>query len=663
MAFLVGLAFALPCLASGEDAAQKIFTQAPQVAPAAGAPPATAAAPQAKPDRNAGPTPSWIWGADTEKQYFARKTFTAPAGIKAAHLEASCDNSVRVFVNGQPAGSSDEWNEPLATDVSKFLKPGENVLTAEITNHGGPAAFVLELVLTLADGKTEKIVTDGSWQMTEHREGGAGSPAKIVAKYGAAPWGPVFDNVSGGSKVARNLFNLPPGFQVELLFTVPKSELGSWVCITTDNKGRLIVSDQDNKGLCRVTPSPVGSQEPTQVERLDVKMSGAQGMLWAFDSLYVTANGGPGSGLYRLRDTNGDDQFDEVVKLKEFRGGGEHGPHSLRLSPDGKRIVAMAGNHTRPPFDRELNSPVQTMGGVRPEQLHATLPPDSASRLMPNWDEDLLLPRQWDGNGHAAGILAPGGWIAKTDPDGKTWDIIASGFRNEFDMAFNADGELFVYDADMEWDYGMPWYRPTRVVHARERSRVRLAERHRKVARLLCGQSAGAIVDIGPGSPVGVEFGYGAKFPAKYQKALFICDWTFGTMYAIHLTPSGASYRAEKEEFVSRTPLPLTDVTVGRDGAMYFTIGGRGGQSELYRVTYVGSEPTTTVDMHDPRDGKLRKLRHEIEAYHRPGADAAKATAFLAPLLGHADRTIRYAARVGARAIAGRRMARSRARG
>ncbi len=25
---------------------------------------------------------------------------------------------------------------------------------------------------------------------------------------------------------------------------------------------------------------------------------------------------------------------------------------------------------------------------------------------------------------------------------------------------------MFVYDADMEWDFGMPWYRPTRVNHA-----------------------------------------------------------------------------------------------------------------------------------------------------------------------------------------------------
>jgi hypothetical protein len=61
-------------------------------------------------------------------------------------------------------------------------------------------------------------------------------------------------------------------------------------------------------------------------------------MLHAFGSLYLSVNGGPGSGLYRARDTNGDDQYDELTKLKSLAGGGEHGPHALRLSPDGKSI-------------------------------------------------------------------------------------------------------------------------------------------------------------------------------------------------------------------------------------------------------------------------------------------------------------------------------------
>ena len=34
-----------------------------------------------------------------------------------------------------------------------------------------------------------------------------------------------------------------------------------------------------------------------------------------------------------------------------------------------------------------------------------------------------------------------------------------------YDPAFNGDGEMFPYDADIAWDVGLPWYRPTRVLH------------------------------------------------------------------------------------------------------------------------------------------------------------------------------------------------------
>ena len=212
--------------------------------------------------------------------------------------------------------------------------------------------------------------------------------------------------------------------------------------------------------------------------------------------------------------------------------------------------------------------------------------------------------------------MAPGGWVAKTDPDGKTWEIESIGYRNSYDMAFNADGELFVYDADMEWDYGMPWYRPTRVNHATSGSEFGWRSGTGKWPAYYV-DSLPAMVNVGPGSPVGVTFGYGAKFPAKYQKALFICDWTFGTMYAIHTEPNGSTYKATKEEFVSRTPLPLTDNAVGPDGALYFTIGGRGTQSELYRVTYVGNESTAAVNAKDAKFAEQRAIRHQLEQFHR----------------------------------------------
>src|SRR5438034_11187902 len=46
------------------------------------------------------------------------------------------------------------------------------------------------------------------------------------------------------------------GFRVELLYTVPREEQGSWVSLAVDPKGRLIASGQYGK-LYRVTPPPI----------------------------------------------------------------------------------------------------------------------------------------------------------------------------------------------------------------------------------------------------------------------------------------------------------------------------------------------------------------------------------------------------------------------
>ena len=654
--------FSTALVVAQESTDGKTFTQKPEIASAAGRPiPATSATPTAtaKSVFAEGTDPIWIWGPDSAQKYTLKTTFVG--GTKSARLRATCDNSMTLFLNGEKIASSDNWEAPVELDIQKHVKPGENVLTAEVANNGGQAGFLLKVVLIGADGKARYVVSDRTWDITETTGEKKSVGFKVVGPtVDSAPWGKVFFGETAAAP-ARDTFNLLPGFQVEKLFTVPKEKLGSWVNITSDPKGRLIVSDQGNLGLCRITPAPIRTEperasvrlkDETKVELLDIKidgkqMSGAQGLLWAFDSLYVVCNGGPGSGLYRCRDTDGDDQFDKVEKLRDIPGGGEHGPHAIRLSPDGKSLYVAAGNHTKMPFEIKTNAPPQTMGGPRTEQLRATLPEGVTSRLMPNWDEDLLLPRQWDGGGHAVGILAPGGWICKIDPEGKTWDVFTSGYRNQFDFAFNADGEMFVYDADMEWDFGSPWYRPTRVVHATSGSEFGWRSGTGKWPSYYI-DSLPELINIGPGSPVGIEFGYGTKFPAKYQKALYICDWTFGTMYAIHMEPSGSSYRATKEEFVSRTPLPLTDCTVGKDGALYFTIGGRGAQSELFRVTYVGKEDVSPVEARDSRDANLRNLRREIESWGNP-AELFRPQWLanrLVETLGHPDRFIRYAARV-----------------
>src|SRR5206468_38663 len=104
-----------------------------------------------------------------------------------------------------------------------------------------------------------------------------------------------------------------------------------------------------------------------------------------------------------------------------------------------------------------------------------------------------------------------------------------------------------------------------------------------------------AVVNVGIGSPTGVRFGTGAKFPAKYQRACFVMDWSYGRILAVHLTPEGAGYRGDFETLVAGKPLNVTDLEIGQDGAMYFTIGGRHTQGGLYRISYTGRESTQPV--------------------------------------------------------------------
>jgi putative heme-binding domain-containing protein len=290
------------------------------------------------------------------------------------------------------------------------------------------------------------------------------------------------------------------------------------------------------------------------------------------------------------------------------------------LTPDKKNLYIVAGNHTRLPA--ELND----------------------KRNPSAFKEDLLLPRQPDARGHARTIRAPGGWVCKVSPDGKNWDLISSGYRNAYGLALNAHDELFTFDADMEWDYGTPWYRPTRVNHVVSGSEYGWRTGTGKWPSYY-PDSLPPTIDIGPGCPTGVEFGTGAHFPKRYQDALYILDWTFGTIYAIHLTPDGASYTGARETFIAGKPFPVSDLVFHSDGAMYFTIGGRRTQSALYRVTWAGSNIAEKPATQSERDAaKLRALRKRLEAFH--GRQDSKAAAAAFKHLGHEDRFIRYAARI-----------------
>jgi putative heme-binding domain-containing protein len=461
----------------------------------------------------------------------------------------------------------------------------------------------------------------------------APAPAKGDAKAKAAKVKPKRPDAVGpaiGANVATPVTNIKtlPDFKVELLYSVPGGDEGSWVNLCTDDKGRIYASDQYG-GLYRFKmPAPGQTLNKSDVQKVPADIRAVNGMLFAFGALYVGVNDYEKkipSGLYRITDSDNDDMPDKVELLRAIDSGGDHGVHAVLLTPDGKGLYLITGNNA---------------------VLTETVPTSPVQKL---WGDDHLLPRMPDGRGHNRHVMAPGGNVYRVSPDGKEFIQFANGFRNIFDGGVNREGELFVYDADMEYDFNTSWYRPTRINHVVSGAEFGWRNGAGKYPEFYY-DNLPATLNIGPGSPTGTTFGYGAKFPAKYQDAFYVLDWSWGKIYAVHLKPSGSTYTATKEEFVTGGPLPVSDAIIGKDGAMYFTIGGRRVQSGLYRVTYVGSEDTTVRNPENIRIAGMagtpqgpQGIRRFLESFH--GKADPKAVETVWPHLSDKDRFIRAAAR------------------
>lgn len=414
-----------------------------------------------------------------------------------------------------------------------------------------------------------------------------------------------------------------PGFKIEHVLKSERNKSGSWICLTKDPKGRLLLGGQRGQAITRVT---LDGGKVVKEETLRIPVTETMGMLFVDNVLYLNGAGSDGKYcLYRCKDTKGDDSYDDIECLREWRGGaGEHGAHGIVLGQD-KMLYIVCGNFVDVPTDLVATSPHRSYG------------------------DDLALKRAEDGNGFGAGRQPPGGFVARMDLDGKNAELYSSGERNTYDIGFNADGELFGFDSDMEWDWGNPWYRPVHVFHSVRGGDNGFREGSAKWPEYY-PDGLPHTATIGIGCPTGVAFGTGARFPAKYQKAFYVCDWTYGRLIAVHLTPNGSSYSGTSENFVApkslrsnqgKTPLNLTDVIIGDDGAMYFTIGGRGTQASLFRVTYTGTEPATPLaadQLQEQAGHDARELRRKLESLNI-NADPA-AVEFAWPYLNHTDRYI-----------------------
>ncbi len=355
-------------------------------------------------------------------------------------------------------------------------------------------------------------------------------------------------------------FVTPDGFSVEQVAT---DELtGSLINMTFDPQGRPTVALEREGVALLLDENGDGVYDAKKIFADQVKT--AMGMFYLGPGdLLVQSDGPRGPGIYRVTDTDGDDHADKVKRIvKATAGMGEHSPHAIVIGPDGYFYV-MYGNHSYP--DKKLDQ-------------------DSPCRGL---QEDFLLPRYVDPRGHANSIRAPGGTIQRLDPAMEDLAQFSGGFRNAYDFSITETGEILTFDSDMEWDFGLPWYRPIRVIHAVPGGDYGWRTGSSKMPEYDV-DTLPPIDDVGRGSPVGTCVYQHDAYPKRFRGAFFMGDWSRGRIRVMFPERDGATFHGKTLDFLVGEPLNITDLDVGPDGFVYFSVGGRGTEGGVYRVRYDG---------------------------------------------------------------------------
>ncbi|MBL8813600.1 MAG: c-type cytochrome [Planctomycetaceae bacterium] len=347
---------------------------------------------------------------------------------------------------------------------------------------------------------------------------------------------------------------VPDGFAVELY---ADDDLAHDIhSLTIDAKGRVVVS---GPGYVRTL---IDSDNDGKADRFqlfaDRPATGSQGMFFLGNHLLCSGD----EGLQIFRDDNGDGTADGPPQVfMKIAAGGEHHVHSIQKGPDGWWYI-VAGNFS----------------GVT--KAYATTPTSPLRDPV-------------------------SGTLLRLRPDLSGGEIVADGFRNTYDFAFNGTGDFFTYDSDDERDISMPWYLPTQVFHILPMSNAGYVTPGLKHPPTYPDMPP-VLAQFGRGSPTGVLCYQHHQFPPEYQGAIFAQDWTLGRILMVPLELNGAGWKSEPKEFAvgqNQFGFAPTDMEVGPDGSLFVSVGGRGTRGSVFRIRYttpvspvVPFTPGTTVD-------------------------------------------------------------------
>ena len=214
-------------------------------------------------------------------------------------------------------------------------------------------------------------------------------------------------------------------------------------------------------------------------------------------------------------------------------------------------------------------------------------------------------------------LVLVGGGILRCRPDGRDLHVFARGLRNIYDVALDADLNVFVRDNENDGgDYKI------RVCHSffgADHGYPYLYYEHPD-------EALPPLADLGLGSSAGGVCYLETAFPAEYRGNLFFCEWG-RSIVRYPLTRAGSAFGPVKEiEFAAGAEtdpygFKPTDVVVGRDGALFVSDWADGqrpkrGRGRIYRIVPEGeAKPVKPAGKERPLAGWIAQL--DLESQHR----------------------------------------------
>lgn len=372
----------------------------------------------------------------------------------------------------------------------------------------------------------------------------------------------------------------------------------------THPEGDRIVVLEDRDGDGRAETSTVFAQDAELVAPLGVAAIGdpADG-----GAVYVSCS----PHLFVYRDTDGDLRADERETLLTGFGGfdHDHGLHSLVVGPDGRFTFAAgnAGPH------RVFDTDARLVHEAALADFHARSVARKAARdaaRLPGGSEPVLAPPPspnytvdagsvYNGGGPALADNHPGlrgadgraytgGLILRSDADGNDLQVLAHNFRNNYEVAVDAFGNLWQSDNDDDgnascrtlWcmeggDHGYFSADGTRYWSADRRPGQPTPRAH-------WHQDDPGVVPMGTinggGGPTGVAMYEGALLAPWIDGAVLNADAGAGVVYAHRPRAKGAGYELEMQDLIRAAPgvdgdrsswFRPSDVVVGVDGSVF----------------------------------------------------------------------------------------------